>query len=184
MAPFGSSPTLPTWVNCVSAALSPLHPICALTLPSSLIGSHFPHYVTPPALSACSLSSSSFFSSFKVLCLRVCVCVSWMLGGSFRLIKDMIYRSMMLAEFPDHFSNLLRWALSPLNLSQPLKSSQQDVYMCDLLYMHHAPWRRAWFNACFSLPISKYMHIVEHLADSLISTCLYNVCHTSELFAF
>lgn len=61
--PFGSSPTPPSWVNGASAAPSPVHPVCA---PSSLIGSHFPHDVTPLALSACSFSS--FFLSFLKFC--------------------------------------------------------------------------------------------------------------------
>lgn len=65
---------------------------------------------------------SLFFCIIMLSCVCVCVFVSCVLRGSFRLIKEMIYRSTMLEEFPDRSSNHVSSnELSPLNHSRPPK---------------------------------------------------------------
>lgn len=135
MALLGSSLTLPTWVNYVSSTRSPSHSFCSVTLPLSLVGSSF----TPlrDAVTLCQ-PVAFFFLFFCIvkLCVCVSVFVSCALRGSFRLIKEMIYRSMMLEEFPDRSSNLLKWALSTQPQSTTEETRPQDTCICRHFHIH------------------------------------------------
>ncbi len=92
-----------------------------------------------------SLQQGVFFSfvfNFCIVmsCACVCVFLSCTLRESFRLIKEMIYRSMMLEEFPDRSSNrVFSNELSPLNHSQPQKRLAPETlaYLCTHTFTVH-----------------------------------------------
>lgn len=115
-----------------------------------------PRHVTPSR----SVSLQQAFtppSSLRIVMLCVCVCVfvSWMLRGSFRLIKEMIYRSMMLEEFPDLPSNrVFSNEFSPLNHSQP----QSRLAPKKHAILIHA---RTNTHIHLSLHILQYIHTAE-----------------------
>lgn len=82
-----------------------------------------------------------------MLCVCVCVFVSCVLRGSFRLIKEMIYRSMMLEEFPDRSSNHVSSnELSPLNHSRPPKKLAPKTHP----YVHTGTHTRICLYTCYS----------------------------------
>lgn len=89
----------------------------------------------------------------------------------FRLIKEMIYRSMMLEEFPDRSSNrVFSNELSPLNHSRPQKSLSPPRHLCTYTCMHTRTfithitvhprsWEAAQIFACESMPL--YVWVTE-----------------------
>lgn len=124
LALLSSALTLPTWVNYVSSTLSSFMQSLYLYLWFPL---RLPRYVTPSR--SVGLQQASFFCIVTFVCLCMCVFVSCALRESFRLIKEMIYRSMMLEEFPDRSSKrVFSNELSPLNHSQPQKKLAPETH--------------------------------------------------------
>lgn len=176
MALLGSSLILPTWVNYVSSTRSSLGSLYADTLPLSLVGSSF----TPPcdAVTLRQPVAPSFF--FFPLCIvRLCACVSVFvscaLRGSFRLIKEMIYRSMMLEEFPDRSSNLLKWALS----TQPQSTAQSLAPETHAYVYIHTHTRKDAHAHTHVSTIYRHMYIFHNTYHSasmhLMSSCDFSL---------
>jgi len=90
-----------------------------------------------PTPSTCSrVFLFSFFPLFYALWCCVYVFVSCALGGSFWLIKEMIYGSMMSEEFPDLSSNLLKWSLSSQPQSETLDTQDTCMHVCTHKYIY------------------------------------------------
>lgn len=128
------------------------------------------------ALSAC--SGLFFFPFFYIVILCVCVCVfvSCVLRGSFRLIKEMIYRSTMLEELPDRSSNrVFSNELSPLNHRQPQKLTPKTHNTCTHVYTQREMYSHTYNSTVHPhswkvvqlLPTNQCPYISESLSENV-----------------
>lgn len=126
------------------------------------------------ALSVCSGARYLFFLLLhcNVACLRtVWVLVCCALSESFKLIKDMIYRSTLLEELPDRSSNRRDFSneLSPLNHRQPQGSNWRPRHTCTVYAeggypstVHPHSWTEAVFLTTNQCP---------YISESLSGKC-------------